>query len=569
MRRLLSNRVSARRFARLASGGVALGCLVLAGCGAGGEGTADGGLADGGFSDGGPADGDRADGGPSCVTTAAPRPGTVLTDRGAVTGEQRSDLGVWAYRGIPYAAPPVGDLRFRPPEPHACWPDELAATTLGPACPQPDKSGNVIGHEDCLTLNVWAPSGASDAPVLVFIHGGGNTQGTASDPLYDGAALAARTSAVVVTLDYRLGALGFLAHQSLNAESARGVSGNYGILDQIAALRWVQANIAGFGGSPQRVLLFGESAGGVDTLIHVVSPLSKGLFAAAAVESGGVEKTTLAQGITATQPVVDGVGCTDASDVAACLRSKPAEQMVGAVATSVGPLDKTGLHYKPVIDGYVLEDSSLNVIAGGRHNHVPVILGTNADETSRMVPTVSTDAEYQAAVTSLYGPTLGAMALTHYPASAYSSPRQALIALTTDVLWTCPIRRVARALASGQSEPVYRYHFGWAAPGAAGALVGATHGLELAFVFGSFGAVGNGGGTAFTPTAADLSLSETVQDYWGRLAAHGDPNGGSAPLWPRYDAATDPYLELDTAPMTASATGLATTNCDFLDTLVP
>src|SRR5262249_30846164 len=183
------------------------------------------------------------------------------------------DGAVYAWKGIPYAAPPTDDLRWRPPTAPACWTDEKMTIAFGPMCPQLDGIGQVVGDEDCLTLNVWAPPAATAAPVLVFIHGGGNLTGTVSDPLYDGAQLAAQTGALVVTLEYRLGALGFFANPSLDVESAANVSGNYGILDQIAALAWVQANIAGFGGAPDRVLLFGESAGAQDTLVHVASPL--------------------------------------------------------------------------------------------------------------------------------------------------------------------------------------------------------------------------------------------------------------------------------------------------------
>ena len=497
-----------------------------------------------------------------CVTTVAPRPGTVLTATGAATGVKAGST--WAWKGLPYAAPPTGSLRFRAPEPAACWAGEFQASGYGPKCPQLEgEPAAVVGDEDCLTLNVWANEGASGAPVLVFVHGGGMVTGTASDILYDGVELAARTGSVVVTVEYRLGALGFLASPELNAESPNAVSGNYGILDQIAALKWVKANIAGFGGDPLRVLLFGESAGGQSVLIHVASPLSKGLFAAAAVESGGVYKTTLSEGMTATRPVIDTVGCGAASDVPACLRGKTAAEFAQIPAAS-GPLAK-GMAYRPVIDGYVLEKNAFDAASAGTHNHVPIILGTNADETSRMVPAVTTDAEYQAAVRAQYPAPAGLATslLAQYPSSAYASPRKALIALTTDTTWTCPIRRLARALVQHQSEPVYRYYFTWKAPGAAGATVGATHGLELPFVFRSFAYFG----ASFTPTAADLALSEAFGGYWSRFAAQHDPNGGGAVSWPLYDAVSDPYLAFDTT--ITSGTGLAKANCDFIDSLLP
>lgn len=497
-----------------------------------------------------------------CGSDVVARPGTVITASGAVTGVKTD--ATWSWKGIPYAAPPVGPLRFRPPQPAACWSGERQANAFGAKCPQVDSDTKaVVGSEDCLTLNVWANDGAKNAPVLVYIHGGGNVAGSASDALFDGKALAEQTGAVIVTLEYRLGALGFLATAALSKESSSNASGNYALLDQIAALQWVKANVAGFGGSPEHVMLFGESAGAEDTLALVASPLAKGLFQAAAAESGGTPGVTLADGITKMQGVVDAVGCTGAADEAACLRGKPAEQ-IAAVPAAIGPLDK-GLHYTPVVDGYVLPQSVSETFAAGTHNHVPIIIGTNANETSRMVPDVKTEDDYKAAVQAQYAAIPGAAdaLLAEYPAASYTSPRAALVALTTDTTWTCPIRKVVRSLAKHQSEPVFRYHFSWKAPGAQGQLVGATHGLELPFVFGTFGAIANG---AFKPTAADTALSKAMQGYWSRNAAAGDPNGGSDVAWPRYDAAADPYLELDTT--IAAQAGLATAHCDTFDAIV-
>jgi para-nitrobenzyl esterase len=309
------------------------------------------------------------------------------------------------------------------------------------------------------------------------------------------------------------------------------------------------------------VLLFGESAGAQDTLVHVASPLSKGLFAAAAVESGGVYTTTLAQGETAMQVVVDGVGCGADGDVLTCMRGKSFESLV-KVPSAGGPLAKGALRYTPLIDGHVLKGSALEIITAGTHNHVPLIIGTNADETSKMVAKVTTEAEYAAAVQAQYGAAAAAVLLQQYPASAYATPRAALIRLTTDATWTCPIRRLSRAAAQHQTEPVFRYHFSWKAPGAAGAAVGATHGIELPFVFNTFAAF-----SGFQPSAADQQLADAMQKYWVGLAGTGDPNGAGRVAWPSYDAATDPYLELD-APISAAA-GLSTANCDFIESLAP
>ncbi len=493
----------------------------------------------------------------SACTPAPARPGTVVTKSGAVTGTKNGTT--WAWRGIPYGAPPTGALRFKPPAPVQCWSGERNAAAFGERCPQLS-DGKVIGNEDCLTLNVWAPESASNAPVLVFIHGGGNVQGSAAEGIYEGRELAERTGSVVVTMQYRLGALGFFAHDGLDAERPEKVSGNYGILDQIAALAWVKENIGAFGGAPAKVMLFGESAGAQNTLVHVASPLSKGLFAAAIVESGGVYRTTLAEGKTQMAALVEGAGCAGAADAIACLRDQPMDKIV-SVPSALGPLDKTPLRYGPLVDGYLLKENAYETLKKGEHNHVPLVIGTNADETSKMVPKVSTEAEYELAVKTQYGAFATAL-LTQYPASRFATPRKALVRLTTDVTWTCPARRLARAAAEHQSEPVHRYYFTWSPPGVAGAAVGATHGLELPFVFRTFAAVA----AAFVPSPSDLALSDGMQGYWSRLAATGSPNGAGAPSWPASTSTSDPYLELGSN--IASKVGLSTDDCDFIDALV-
>jgi para-nitrobenzyl esterase len=492
------------------------------------------------------------DAGSACQTSVVASPGTVITTTGPVTGVLAGNLYAW--KGIPYAAPPIGALRWQPPQPAACWTDALAATAFGPECPQLGSNGSVEGDENCLTLNVWAPSDASNAPVMVFIHGGANTQGTASDPVYDGAQLATTAHAVVVTLDYRLGALGFFANAALDAEQPQHISGNYGVLDQIAALEWVKANISGFGGSPEHVLLFGESAGAQDVFVHVASPLSAGLFSAAVAESGGSYNVTLAENESSMQGVVNAVGCSTSSDVAGCMRAVPAATLA-AVPSALGPLE-SGMRYVPSIDGALLSSDVESILAAGTQNPVPFIVGTNADETSRMVPTVKTEAGYEAAAQAYYGSAATAL-LALYPASSYASPQAALVAMTTDVSWTCSIRYDAR-LASAH-QPVYRYHFAWTPPGAE-AIYGAFHGLELPFVFGTFATYD------FTPTGSDSALATAMGTYWGTFASTGTPNAGSAVAWPAYDASTDPYIQLDT-PITIG-TGLETTQCNAIDKLV-
>ena len=507
--------------------------------------------------DAGSTDAGALDAGSTCGTGVTPDAGVVVTSTGAVSG--RLDGEVYSWLGIPYAQPPVGALRWRAPEPVACWSGVRPATTAGAICPQQGLDGGISGDEDCLTLNVFAKQGLSGAPVMVWIHGGGNTIGSGSDTLYGGRELASRQGVVVVTFNYRLGALGFFVHAGLNAESDAGVSGNYGILDQQAVLRWVRDNAAAFGGDPTKVLLFGESAGGQNTIVQLVAPGSKGLFSAAIAQSGGSYRTTLAEAQTQLSGVVSSLGCGSAADAVACLRSVSAVNLAG-VSSAVGPLEM-GLRYSPVVDGVVIPDQISTLIQQGKQHGVPVILGTNADETSRMVPLVSSDAEYQAAVRLQYGTVRGNLVLQQYPSSRFTSPRAALIAVTTDATWTCPIRRLARSLAATQQAPVYRYFFTWRSPGPAGAVIGSTHGLEVPFVFRNFTAVSPG----FMPDAAALALADTMQSAWASFAATGTPT--STPTWPRFPATGDVTLELGTTP--AVLNGVRTADCDFIESLSP
>ncbi len=490
---------------------------------------------------------------PPCGSEVVPAEGVVVTSSGAVAGVLQGDVN--RFLGIPYAQAPVGALRWRAPLPTACWPQVRPANAFGAVCPQQLGDGGLVGAEDCLTLNVFAPVGVAGAPVMVWIHGGGNVQGSSSDPIYDGQELASREGVVVVSLNYRLGALGFFTHPALNAENDAGVSGNYGLLDQQAALGWVQANARAFGGDPARVLIFGESAGGQDTLLHLVAPGSKGLFSAAVAQSGGIYPTTLGESVVSLQPVMGAVGCATAAVPLDCLRAVTADQLAG-IDSAAGPLAR-GMRYGPVIDGVVLPDHPLELIKQGKQHGVPVIIGSNAQETSRMVQPVSTQTEYASAVRAQYGVTVGDQLLTQYPASRFNSPREALVTLTTDATWTCPMRRLARALSVTQAAPVYRYFFTWRSPGPVGALIGATHGLEIPFVFRSFGAL------SFTPGTGDLALSDTMQGAWSSLASTGTP--ASATGWPRFPVGGDAALVLGAQVSTSS--GVRTVDCDFIDQL--
>lgn len=492
----------------------------------------------------------------------------IPTDHGSVSGFQ--DQQTMAYLGIPFAAPPVGPLRWQPPTEPKIWQGTRQATAFSPPCPQVDDNGAVIGNEDCLYLNVWKPLAASagaNLPVMVFVHGGGNTQGSASKlldgfPLYDGQRLAERGQVVVVTLQYRLGALGFLVHPALAAENPQRVSGNYGLLDQIAALGWVQRNIRAFGGDPSRVLLFGQSAGALDTCMLVTSPLARGLFSRALMESGSCNAKSAAERANEGELLVAAVGCGRSANPTACLRQLNAATLVRAVDTS--PVSSLGIVttvFGPNVDGYVLPVAPIDALDSGQHNPVSFVIGANADETSTFgIPITLTEDEYQLAVQTVFDPSQTDAVLAQYPVNAYGSPRDALVAATTDAQFVCPARRIARSAANHQNPPVFRYFFTHGLNNPAGGFSEAGHGVDLLFVFQQMGV-----DPSYSPTAEDQALESAMLGYWTRFAATGDPNGGQAINWPQYAADADPYLELAT-PI-RSGTGVRTAQCDFWDGL--
>ena len=495
----------------------------------------------------------------SAVSAGTPSGDAIETDAGPVRGVVQGDIV--AYLGIPYAAPPVGAKRFLPPDPPEHWSAPRDANAWGACCPQLTQGGEFTGSEDCLTLNVWAPKerGTTAKPVLVFIHGGGNIQGCSAQQgmtqrIYEGDVLASKRGVIVVTFNYRLNVLGFLAHAALK-------KANLGLRDQTAALEWVHRNIKAFGGDPERVLLFGESAGAEDTCAHLVSPASKGLFSRALMESAICPFTPLEKSQKNGEDVAKKLGCTD-DDPFACLRGKSAEELVKGAPGST--LFEKGIKYGPSVDGDVIVSQPLATIASGGHNHVPFVIGDNSEETRLWMGKALIPGEgiYRARVTELLGATKADEVLKRYPVSDYPDAKTAFIAATTDAVFVCPARALARALAKGQSEPVYRYLFAHAPhPKFREAAHGAAHGLELLFVFGHLHPAG------YQPTSAEQSLSDTMMSYWSGFAAKGDPNGADLPAWPKFEPASDPYLELNDAVV--SKAGLRTANCDFWDGALP
>jgi para-nitrobenzyl esterase len=490
------------------------------------------------------------------------------TQLGSVVHVEQGDLrgslsgSTYAFEGIPYAAPPLEALRWRPPAPATAWPGVRDALQFAEACPQLS-SGAVVGNEDCLALNVWAPteSPASGRPVIVWIHQGGNHQGASfRNPAVDGEYWVESQGVVFVSIAYRLGALGFLAHPALDAESRRQVSGNYALLDQIAALRWIRKNIAAFGGDPGRVTLLSESAGADDVCVLLTTPLARNLFARAIMESsysGCGAPSLAAQEQTTGATLVSRVGCAGAADVAACLRALSTEAIVTALP---GQLDLEPRIYSPNVDGFVLPDVPLALMATTNNaTSGELIIGSNAQETATRVGTPIADvATYEDRIHARYGDALGNAVLDIYPASEFASPQDAFIAATTDEIHTCPTRRIARQMS--RNGRVHRFFFTHAVENdPALHAQGAYHTLELNFVFRAL--------SAFPFSEGEIALADSMANYWGQFARTGQPNQRGSTRWPRFESGNEAFLSLDNT--IGAGHRLRSDQCDFWDAAPP
>jgi para-nitrobenzyl esterase len=508
---------------------------------------------------------------PPCDVPPASGAQVARTTRGLVHGTADGD--VTKFLGIPYAASPVGDLRWRAPQPHSCWDSVLETTDYGASCPQ--WLGANIGDEDCLFLNVWTDHvgvSAEPKPVLFWIHGGADllgagNQGLGDLNLYDGSHYAQEHGVVVVSVNYRLGGLGFMAHPALAAENAQGAAGNYGLMDIILALHWVQDNIAAFGGDPSRVTIFGESAGGWNICMLLASPLAAGLFHGAISESGScdlVPRTDLEQRAT---KLANDLGCTGTdAEVAACLRAQPPHTFVSSITDMLGTtMDGrsmwSSIPYGPTLDGTVLTEDPLARIAAGHHNRVPLIVGTNADEaalflTADQLPL--TCYAYEQKVRALLG-AAGDQALALYPCSSYLLPQYALIDLVTDGGFTCHARRLARAASATDGPPVFRYRYTHGLLYGALAPLRACHAIELPFVFHTWESF------AYIAIPSEVDMAEAIETYWSHLAAAGNPNAAAFPYWETYSVARDNHLVIDTTITAGEHWHEA--QCDFWDAL--
>ncbi|MGC1521890.1 MAG: carboxylesterase family protein [Steroidobacteraceae bacterium] len=440
----------------------------------------------------------------------------VKIDRGFVRGVV--DGNVVEYKGIPFAAPPVGNLRWKPPQSPNHWPGVLEATRfpsqcsqLGPPLPtMPEEPTS----EDCLYLNLWTPAKHTNAklPVMVFFYGGGFLRGSASTPLYASGGLPKAAGVILVTVNYRVGALGFLAHPELSAESPRHVSGNYALLDAIAALKWVSRNVSAFGGDPRRVTIFGQSAGSQLISLLMISPPARGLFSAAIAESNanmGPGMPVLADAERSGVAFAESLGAQSLAD----LRKVPAEKITAP------PFEAW-----PNIDGYVIPDETYTLYARGRQASVPLLLGYNEDEGEYFqAPTTATD--YKAAVRKTYG-SFADQVLDLFPGGTDGEAARSKTQLWAEAAFGWQMWSWARINSLTSKQKTFFYCFS--------SKYGNGHGAELPFVFQyPFGAPWNDD---------QRDMGRKIAAYWTNFARTGDPNGGELPTWPAFNARTNPVM---------------------------
>jgi para-nitrobenzyl esterase len=466
-------------------------------------------------------------------TTGDPGNRVVAIESGLISGKSGD---VSSFFGIPYAAPPTGDLRWRPPQPPASWPGVRPAHEFGADAPQATSAKSRAGRmdEDCLTLNIWtaAKAAGEKRPVMVWLYGGSYVSGSASDPRCDGESFA-RKGAVLVTINYRVGVLGFMAHPGLTQESEHKSSGNYGLLDVLAALAWVRRNIAAFGGDPERVTLFGVSAGAASISLLLTSSLSRGLFQQTIQQSPGAFRplASLAEAETA--------GLQLGPDIAA-IRRMSSEEILSKTPMFV-PKQRgltTPRVLRPIRDGWIIPSDERAAYAAGDILPVPSIVGGNADEGSKL--TAAWQITSADALNKLIDESFGrsaAQAREHYVGDGRQSPREVVAAMFGDTQFNDGARGMTRGL-TAKGVPVYRYLLLRQRPGCGPP----NHGEDVPYVFASLAAAAQLDPAPFD--AADERLAEAIQDAWVRFATTGDPNGGALPHWPVNDG-SERYLELD------------------------
>jgi para-nitrobenzyl esterase len=485
-------------------------------------------------------------GSPLPSNSAAMRGPIVATPAGALEGRREGALRV--FKGIPYASPPLAEARWRPPASLPRWSGIRHAMGFGPACIQPMNAGDSIyandlrpTSEDCLTLNIWARADAFRAPVFVWIHGGALWGGSSKEALYDGTQLAARGT-VVVSINYRLGVLGFLAHPELSAESPLGISGNYGLLDQIEALRWIKRNIGAFGGDPSKVTIAGESAGGLSVMYLMAAPDARGLFSKAIAQSAYMISTPELKQARFGAPAAEQAGVNLAAALhapnIAALRAMDPQALTDAAAAA---------YFAPfgVIDGHVLPRQLVDVFDRSEQARVALLAGFNSGEIRSLTflapPSPASPAEYERIIRERYGD-LADEFLRLYPSS---NMRESILAAARDALygWTAQ-RLVAKQAALGLPSYLYLFDHGYPSADAAG-LKG-FHGSELPFVFGTLAQTASHW-PKIPATASEAALSAAMLDYWSSFVRNGQPRAANEPDWPPFGS-TGAYMDFTDAP---------------------
>jgi para-nitrobenzyl esterase len=488
----------------------------------------------------------------ACISLFAASP--VRTTDGLVEGVSSTDSKVRIFKGIPFAAPPVGDLRWKAPQPVAGWSGVKQADAFGPRCMQGRVFDDMIfrdsgPNEDCLYINVWtrAANASAKLPVMVWIYGGGFQAGAASEPRQDGERLAEK-GVVVVSFNYRLGVFGFFAYPDLGKESGRNSAGNYGLLDQDAALKWVQANIANFGGDPRSVTIFGESAGSFSVSALMASPLTEGLFKRAIGESGAYFGTTLhPASLSASEAQGKRFADSNGAHTLTELRAKPAADLLAM------SLKEKRIYFSPNLDGYFLPEDVYSIYASGKQRHVPLLAGWNADEGSYLeffekdAPTAQ---NYVARLHERFGSKADQL-LKAYPASNDEQAKRSAQDLMGDQFIAYSTWKWLEMQGSTGASPVYRYRFDEAPPAdpsdPLSASRGAYHSAEIEFVFEALSS------KKLPWRAQDRKLSETIATYWSNFAKTGNPNSAGLPHWPEYSKENGyPVMHLSAEPHAAS-----------------
>jgi len=472
----------------------------------------------------------------------------------AVTGGRVSGVvadGITAFKGIPFAAPPVGARRWKAPQPVVKWTGVKTATAFAPGCMQDPALAKLFGapdavSEDCLYLNVWTPArtAAERLPVMVWIYGGAFTSGMTSIPAYDGAPLAEK-GVVLVSASYRVGPFGFLAHPDLSRESGKG-SGNYGLQDQIAALRWVKDNISKFGGDADRVTIFGESAGGISVSMLAASPAAKGLFHRAISESGGSfgpAKTANEGGATVPSlKVAEATGRAfltrlGAADVDAA-RALPAETIQKALGGGLAS------GFWPVFDGDVLPGDQYELYRAKRYNDTPILIGTNSDEGVTFVPGAAQPAAFEAAIRAGYGAKADAI-LAAYPHATLMESTQSARNIFRDATFAWHTWAWALLQSKQNKSKAYVYYFDHRTPLSPN---GAGHAAEIPYVFRTLGKFTGPAALVGSPRPEDRAMSDLMSSYWVNFAKTGDPNGPGLPPWPAFTESAQATMYFDAKP---------------------